>query len=88
MTVLERSLTEAEVVCDTIEASIVASCVLVCDDDNEEEGFDKEGFEVEAATSGGAPVVVFEGMDMFDTGADGGGLTDDTLLTGAALEFQ
>ena len=76
---LERLITGAEVICDTIEASVVASGVLVCDDNDEENGFDKEGFEAEAAVSGGAPVVAFEGMEMFNTSADGEGPTDDTV---------
>ena len=87
MTALERLLTGVEVI-DMIEASVVASGVLVCDDDNKEDGFDEEGFEAEAAVSGGVPVVAFEGMKMFTTmSADEGGSIDDTMWTDVALEF-
>ena len=51
MTVLETSLTGADVVYDTMEASVVASGVLVLDDDNEEDGFDEDGLEAETAVS-------------------------------------
>ena len=86
---LERSPTGADAICDTMEASVVALGILVLDDDDDEDedGFDKEELEAEAAVSGGAPVVAFEGMEMFNMGADGGGSMDDTVWTDASSEF-
>ena len=51
MTALETSLTGADAVCHMMEACVVASGVLVLDDNNEEDGFDREGLEAEAAVS-------------------------------------
>ena len=65
---------------------MVALGILVCDEDDDDDGFNEEGFEAEAAVSGGAPIVAFEGMAMFNMGADAGGLTDDTVWTDAASE--
>ena len=49
MTTLEMSLTGADVVCDMMEASVVASGILVLDDDHGEDGFVEDGLEAEAA---------------------------------------
>ena len=49
MKALETLLTGADGVCDTMEASVVASGVLVLDDDNKEDGCDKDGLETEEA---------------------------------------
>ena len=71
MIVLGRLLTRFDTVCDMMEVYMVVSDVLVFDDDDkEEDGFDKEELDTEAAMSGGPPAVVFEGMGMFNTGAD------------------
>ena len=49
MTALETSLTGADGVCDTMKASVVASVVLVLYDKEEEDRFDKDGLNAEAA---------------------------------------
>ena len=49
MTELETLLTGANGVCDTMDASVVGSDVLVLDNDREEDGFDEDGLEAEAA---------------------------------------
>ena len=51
MTALETLLTRADVICNTMEASVVASGVLVLDDDDELDGFNKYGLESEVAVS-------------------------------------
>ena len=65
---------------------MVASCVLVLDEDDEEDGFDKEGLEAEAAVSGRSPVVAFKGMEIFNMGADGRGSMNNTVWTEISSE--
>ena len=49
VTVLDMLLTGVDVTCETMEASMMMSCILVLDDNDAEDGFDEDGLEAAAA---------------------------------------
>ena len=49
VTVLDMLLPGVDVACETMEAYMMMSCILVLDDNDAEDGFDEDGLEAAAA---------------------------------------
>ena len=78
VTALDASLAGMEGVCKMMEASVALSGVVAFKEDDEDDGYDKDGLKAAAAMCLGATGRAKEGMVMFDMGTEGG-LMDDML---------